>query len=330
MDRAVFLRALREPASMGGLAPAEWDVLLRQGRHVGALGRLAALAAGAGVLPAVPSRVRVRLEAALEDVEQQHRLIRWEVIRLRRALAGTGLPLVLPRARLHEVEAALLREGWKMEALSAYDERYYREWSHELPPLAHPKRHVMLDVHHNILPPTGRLRPDPRLLLEAAVPVTGDGLRVLGPADMVVHSACHLLQSGEHDKSLRDLGDLDALMRQFGAAPRFGDELAARAAALDVERPLFYALRFAARLFGTPIPDATVRAVRRAAPPALVRAAMDGLFDAAVEPGPPRDPPRRARLARAVLTARYHWLRMPPSLLARHLAHKIGGRKGRG
>jgi len=356
MDRAVFLRALREPASMGGLAPAEWDVLLRQGRHVGALGRLAALAAGAGVLPAVPSRARVRLEAALEDVEQQHRLIRWEVIRLRRALAGTGLPLVLlkgaaylhaglpasrgrqfsdvdilvPRASLHEVEAALLREGWKMEALSAYDERYYREWSHELPPLAHPKRHVMLDVHHNILPPTGRLRPDPRLLLEAAVPVTGDGLRVLGPADMVVHSACHLLQSGEHDKSLRDLGDLDALMRQFGAAPRFGDELAARAAALDLERPLFYALRFAARLFGTPIPEATARAVRRAAPPALVRAAMDRLFAAAVEPGPPQDPPRRTRLARAVLTVRYHWLRMPPSLLARHLAHKIGGRRGRG
>jgi hypothetical protein len=88
MIRGLLLRALGEPASMAGLAPAEWDVLLRQGRHMGALGRLCALAAAAGVLPAVPSRVRVRLEAALEDVEQQHRLIRWEVIRLRRALTG--------------------------------------------------------------------------------------------------------------------------------------------------------------------------------------------------------------------------------------------------
>jgi hypothetical protein len=355
MGRASLLRALREPASMGELAPGEWDVLLRQGRHMGTLGRLCALAAAAGVLPAVPSRVRVRLEASLEDVAQQDRIIRWEVIRLRRALAGTGVPLVLlkgaaylhaglpaargrqfsdvdilvPRASLREVEAALLREGWEMKKLSAYDERYYREWSHELPPLSHPKRHVMLDVHHNILPPTGRLRPDPRMLLDAAVPVAGDGLRVLGPSDMVLHSACHLLQSGEHDKSLRDLGDLDALMRQFGAAPRFGDELGARAAALDVERPLFYALRFAAQLIGTPVPEATARAVRRAAPPAPVRAVMDRLFAATVEPGPPGDPPRRARLARAALTLRYHWLRMPPSLLARHLAHKIGGRRGR-
>jgi hypothetical protein len=341
---------------MGTLRPAEWDVLLRQGRHVNALGRLCALAEAAGVLPAVPPRVRARLESALEDVEQQHRLIRWEVIRLRRALSGTGIGLVLlkgaaylhaglpaargrqfadvdilvPRESLRDVEVALLREGWEMEELSAYDERYYREWSHELPPLSHPKRRVMLDVHHNILPPTGRLRPDPRLLLEAAVPVAGDGLRVLGPADMVLHSACHLLQSGEHEKSLRDLGDLDALMRQFGAAPSFGDELAARAAALRLERPLFYALRFAALLFGTPIPMATACAVQRAAPPAPVRAAMDRLFVAAVEPGPPGDPPSRARMARAILTLRYQWLRMPPLLLARHLAHKIGGRRGRG
>ena len=356
MGRALLLRALRAPASMGGLAPVEWDVLLRQGLHMGALGRLCALATAAGVLPAVPSRVRVRLEAALEDVEQQHRLIRWEVIRLRRALVGTGVPLVLlkgaaylhaglpasrgrqfsdvdilvPRARLHEVEATLLREGWKMEAISAYDERYYREWSHELPPMAHPKRRVMLDVHHNILPPTGRLRPDPRRLLEATIPVGADGLRVLGPADMVLHSACHLLQSGEHDKSLRDLGDLDALIRQFAAAPRFGDELAARAAALDLERPLYYALRFAAQLIGTPIPEASARAVRHAAPPAPVRSAMDRLFAATVQPAPPLDPPGRVRLARAVLTVRYHWLRMPPSLLVRHLAHKIGGRRKRG
>ena len=355
MIRGLLLRALGEPASMAGLAPAEWDVLLRQGRHMGALGRLCALAAAAGVLPAVPSRVRARLEAALEDVEQQHRLIRWEVIRLRHALAGTGIPLVLlkgaaylhaglpasrgrqfsdvdilvPRGSLHEVEAAVVREGWKMEELSAYDERYYREWSHELPPLTHPRRQVMLDVHHNILPPTGRLRPDPRLLLESTVPAADDGLRVLGPSDMVLHCACHLLQSGEHDKSLRDLGDLDALMRQFGAAPRFGDELAARAAALGVERPLFYALRFAARLLGTPVPEVTARALRRAAPPAPVRMAMDRLFAASVEPGPPGDPPRRARLAQAVLTARYHWLRMPPSHLASHLAHKIGGKKKR-
>jgi len=356
MISGLLLEALRAPASMGALAPAEWDVLLRQGRHVGMLGRLGALAAAAGVLPVVPSRARTRLEAALEDVEQQHRLVRWEVIRLRRALAGTGVPIVLlkgaaylhaglaaargrefsdvdllvPRASLGEVESALLREGWEMEKLSVHDERYYREWSHELPPLAHPKRHVPLDVHHNILPPTGRLRPDPRLLLEAAVPVADDSLRVLRPADMVLHSACHLVQSGEHHKSLRDLGDVDALLRQFGASPGFDDELAARAAALGVERPLFYALRFVAKLLGTPVPEVTGRAVQRAAPPPPVRAAMDRLFVAAVEPGPPRDPARRTQLARAALTLRYHWLRMPPGLLAYHLARKIGGRRRRG
>ena len=97
MDRALLLRALRARASMGGLAPVEWDVLLRQRPASSGRARpsLRPRRVPAGVLPAVPSGCGRACEAALEDVEQQHRLIRWEVIRLRRAaLAGTGVPLV--------------------------------------------------------------------------------------------------------------------------------------------------------------------------------------------------------------------------------------------
>ena len=39
---------------------------------------------------------------------------------------------------------------------SAYDQRYYREWMHELPPLLHVRRQTALDVHHAIAPETAR------------------------------------------------------------------------------------------------------------------------------------------------------------------------------
>jgi Uncharacterised nucleotidyltransferase len=353
MDRVLLLRLLRDPAAMRGVTPAEWDVALRQARHAGVLGRLAALAETAGVLSALPARVRSRLEAACVDIEQQHRLIRWEVTRIRRALEPLEIPLVLlkgaaylladlpaargrnfsdvdllvPASSLAEVEAALLGEGWRHIKLSPYDDRYYRDWSHELPPMSHERRHIVVDVHHNILPPTGRLRPDPRLLLEAARPLPGSALRVLAPADMAVHSACHLVQSGEMDKGLRDLTDLDALVRGFAAAdPGFWPALAARAAILGVERPLYYGLRFAERFLGTTVHPEAGRTIARAAPPLPVRAAMDALVRMALVPDHPARPGRRTGLARRLLTVRHHWLRMPPLMLARHLLHKARAR----
>ena len=344
-----MLRLLRKPRSMRELSPAEWDLTLRQARHASLLGRLDALADEAGVRSALPARVRARLEAARVDVEQQHRLIRWEVTRLRRALAPAGVPLVLlkgaaylfaelptargrhfndvdilvPAERVAAAEAALVAEGWEAVELSAYDQRYYREWSHELPPMAHRDRQVVVDVHHNILPPTGRLRPDPRLLLAAARPVAGADLRVLAPVDMVLHAACHLVQSGELHKGLRDLADLHGLAQRFAAAPGFWPELAGRAATLGVTRPLYYALRFAQRLLGMEVPAETARALAAAAPPAPVRAAMDALVPAAIVPDHPTHPRRRTGVARRLLTVRYHWQRMPPLMLARHLLHKV-------
>ena len=343
----LLLRALREPRAMHGFALSEWDLVLRQARGTGTVARLCAIAQAAGIFGALPARVRERLETEHAAVAQHHRLIRWEVTRVRRALALAGVPLILlkgaaylladlpaargrnfsdvdvlvPRDRLVVAEDALLQQGWEFTELTAYDQRYYRDWSHELPPMAHKHRDVILDVHHNILPPTGRFRPDPRLLLEAARSLPGLPLSVLAPADMVLHSACHLLQSGELDHSLRDLTDLDSLIRHFCSGRDFWDGLVARAGALGVGRPLYYGLRFAERLLGTPVPAEVIRALAPAAPPRAVCVVTDLLFTEALVPGPSVHSWWR-RLALALLGIRYHWLRMPPLLLIRHLLHK--------
>jgi hypothetical protein len=46
--------------------------------------------------------------------------------------------LLLPRAQLQEAERALFAEGRVAdEGLDPYDDRYYRQWMHEVPPLRH-------------------------------------------------------------------------------------------------------------------------------------------------------------------------------------------------
>jgi hypothetical protein len=352
MSDALLLRALRKPESMRRFAPADWDVMFRQARNTGHLARLCVIAQAAGILDALPIRVRERLESEYAAVAQQHRLIRWEVTRVRRALARTTVPLILlkgaaylladlpaargrqfsdvdllvPKDRLPEVEDVLLQEGWQFTELNDYDQRFYRDWSHELPPMAHKDRQIILDVHHNILPPTSRLRPDPRLLFEAARRLPDSSLSVLAPTDMVLHTACHLLQSGELDHCLRDLSDLDVLTRHFATEVGFWRALVPRAAALGVARPLYYGMRFANRLLDTPIPEEVIRDLERVAPPRAVRVAMDFLVTEALVPGHPVFS-RRMRLARGLLSIRYHWLRMPPPLLIRHLLHKAFARR---
>ena len=45
---------------------------------------------------------------------------------------------MVPRERIETVERTLLDRGWKTPVQDDYDDRYYREWSHEIPPLMHP------------------------------------------------------------------------------------------------------------------------------------------------------------------------------------------------
>jgi hypothetical protein len=81
-------------------------------------------------------------------------------------------------------------------------------------------------------------------------------------------------------------------------------------------------LRFCTQLLGTPVPPATLQAAARFAPPAPTLRLMDALYGRALLPQHPSCDDGLAGLARRLLFVRAHWLRMPPGLLARHLAHK--------
>jgi hypothetical protein len=225
------------------------------------------------------------------------------------------IDVLVPEEHLATAETALRHHGWQDSALDAYTSRYYREWMHELPPMIHRERHSVVDLHHAILPRTSRLHPPTSRLLERSILTDGD-VRVLCPAHMVLHAAAHLFHDGEIAGAIRDLLDLDALLRGFGSRSEFWPDLVREAEALELTRPAYYALRYADRLLGTPIPMEAHSAMDRWKPLAPVARLMDALVE-------------RTLLASGVSSAaafalyvRSHWLRMPPLLLARHLLRR--------
>ena len=341
--------ALRRPHEVPHWPLAQWEQLIRQARSANLLARLAALLEDLGSLEQVPQAARAHLEAALVVSRAQEEAVRREVAYVRKALTRTGIDIVLlkgaaylfaglpaargrlfsdvdilvPQSALAEVEAALMLHGWATTHHDPYDQRYYREWMHELPPMLHVARETVLDVHHAIVPITARLKPDSGRLLAASRPIADDRrLRVLAPPDMVLNSAVHLFLNEELSSGLRDLADLDSLLRQFGARPGFWMELVERARELDLSRPLFYGLRYARLILDTPVPDHARQASEADRPPAWLRSAMDALFLRALRPHHFSAADQFSNIARLALYVRAHWLRMPPVLLARHLTVK--------
>lgn len=340
----------RSPVHLPELDDAGWDLLLRQAGAANLLATLACLLEEHGLLDDIAPAAREQLHWALVLARRHYQGVLWEVRLIRQALAGLGVPLILlkgaaytvtrlppaqgrlfsdidvlvPEERLGEAEAALMLAGWAGTHYDAYDQRYYREWMHELPPMRHVRRASMIDVHHAILPKTAASRPDPVLLRTAAVPVPGmPALYVLAPVDMVLHSAVHLFSDGEFNNALRDLFDIHRLLGQFGTDRCFWAELLPRACRLELQRPLFYALRYGSMLLGTPVPDAVRAELAVAAGPSpMLLALMDALFRRALLPEHGSCGDRYSALARWLLYLRGNWLRMPPLLLARHLFHK--------
>lgn len=345
----LVVQAMRSPASALALRPAQWDLLIRQARRTELLARLAYRFEQEGVLNDVPRAMRMHLVSAIRMSERHDHAVRWEIQCLQEELAQAptrvallkgaayliaGLPtargrifsdvdILVPRQHLERTESELMLHGWQHGEIDEYDQQYYRRWMHEIPPMRHVRRGTSIDVHHAILPETARVKVDTPALLAAVIPLAqAPGLFVLKPADMLLHSATHLFHEGELEKGLRDLFDLDSLLRHFGQAPAFWDELVPRARALGLARPLFYALRYTSQLLGTPVPQAVLDASAIGRPSALVLWIMDACYARALRPDHASADTAGTGTARFLLYVRSHWIRMPWHLLTYHLARK--------
>jgi hypothetical protein len=349
-DRVTILAVLRDPRALAMLPEPALDLALRQLRRLKLLAHVAERLRQQGLEGVFPQCVRDQLDSACVIARARARLALWELEQIAHVLepgpdnpvvvlkgsaylmlalphaAGrmlSDVDLLVPERQLARTEERLRAAGWEGAPLDPHDERYYREWTHEIPPLRHAEREMEVDVHFNILQRRARLKPRASLLLQEAQSAGAQGLAVLAPVDMVLHAMTHLFYSSEQDDALRELVDIDALLRHFAARePDFWLRFPERARQLGLERPACYALRYSVRWLDTPVPDRVAPLLRHGAPPAASRWMMDRLVPATLFARHPDRPDHAAGLARVLLLMRAHWIRMPPWLLASHLVNK--------
>lgn len=345
----LLLSLLTRPGDAAHWSSSDWELAIRAGRSAKLLGSLHVRLQEAGLLDSIPRKAaqlmesdrrvaqhrvamaRIELRAitdALRDYDGPALLLKGAAYAMLDLRASHGrifedVDLMVPKARLQEVEDALVVAGWESETPDAYDQRYYREWSHELPPMRFPGRPMQLDVHHTIVPVTARFHPEAARLIAMSQAVKGTRFSVLHPTHRVLHAAAHVFADSDCVSRLRDLVDLDALLREQGTEPEFWDTLFDEARRAGLDRSLWYGLDVCGRWLSTPLPDVVGQWLVRTAPPGPVRS---GMRIALASTLPPPSPDGHRNLPRSIsarlLFLRFQWLRMPLRLLAYHSMRK--------
>ena len=324
-----FVDLLADRRAPATLLARDWDGVIGVARSEAMLATLAYRLVDADVPRAVAALFADQRAAA--KVAQAQAL--WEAEMARRALAPAGIEFVLLKGAayaaadmvcaagrqigdldilvlasdIRRAENLLLKAGWEWVKSDPYDDAYYREHMHELPPMIHKVRDRMIDVHHTILPRTHRITPDALALMSDAV-TSGSGYAVLNPADMACHCAAHMLADGDLQGGLRNLWDFHLMTREFALADAdYWGKLDARADLHGLRAPVHRAARLARDLYGAELAG---KWDRQDPADAWFRRRLLARDDW----GRVTDP-----LLEQAFYIRSHWLRMPPAMLARHL-----------
>lgn len=348
VDGAFLWQCLTEPQTMAGTTGSTATDLLNLAWRQGVIFRLAREAQSAGVLGEMPAQAAGALSDLAIEADYNARNIGWEINRVAAALRGAIYPVLLlkggayegaefafargryssdldilvPKANIEECEAALKEAGWVSEAKSTYDEHYYRDWMHEVPPLRHHDRQTIIDLHHNILPPVARIAPNIEAFIADAVEVSEWPLKRPSLADLFVHSALHSFYDGDFAGNIRNMLDLrDLLLLGLEANEQFIAQLIERSKLHSAQVPVADALGLLAKLGTLSLASSEGAFVKSQARSGPVQAIFDWcLRQRTQNVGPFRR--GDSAIAKQMLYIRSHWITMPPGMLAKHLVRK--------
>ena len=346
--RDLLIRTLRTPDVCIRFSLSEWDTLVRQARAAGLLARLTQRLRQYELSADIPAPARWHFETAEALANTQLSTVRWQLQSLRAALAAPDTPLIalrgaayaaanlpaaegrlfsgidilLPRERLRQARSSLRAAGWHTARPSGRNRRDERWGMQQTPPIPH-GHDAMVALHHAILPAASRRPLDFATLRGRAVAVDGlPGVYVPAAEDRILHAATHLFLDGDLAHGLRNLTDLDLLLRDVATDRDFWPRLTARAEELQLGRSLFYALRYLGHFLGAPVPDGVAAALDAAAPNRATLALMDSIFTRALAPDHASCADAYTAAARQAASARARWLRMPAHRLVPHLFRK--------
>ncbi|MDP5031005.1 MAG: nucleotidyltransferase family protein [Paraglaciecola sp.] len=328
-----------------GLNERDWECLIRIARRASILPRLASQIVGQNY----PCFVEKHLNSAIKQACLQKQQVRYEAIQLVKLLetvsdshllflkgaayclgdyqVGIGrifsdIDLLVAKNDLSKIETKLLVYGWFPESSDEYDQKYYREWAHEIPPIRHAQRGTLLDVHHNLVPIISGRAPNIALFTEDLIYLE-NGIKVLSVHAMTLHSAIHLFFQEEYHHAFRDICDLHCMFSEFGKTPTFWEDIQTLALKSGFSLELALACRYSEAIFNTPIPADVLRNSKEYLPNKPFLLIYDWLYLKVLQPHHPLAQVRFLGLANFLALLRGHFIKMPLHILLLHSFTKI-------
>jgi hypothetical protein len=337
-----LIAAINHPAMTLSYSPSDWNNLFALARQHALLPYLASLLLQLPDAEQIPERVRQHLQGALREQQRLRQDLLNELAHLHKALSfcpvlllkgaaylsepSLGLQqrqvgdidILVPKDQIDAVERTLITHGWSNSHCREYDSLYYRRWMHEIPAMVHVSRGTVVDVHHHLLPLTSAWSFPIEAAWRQRTMKAYQGFGRLNRTWQILHSALHLVLSGETDKLLRDLLDIRHLLCSCDDREALQAEVVTLATEFKLEVPLFAGLTLVQQLFpGTLVSDLPVLSGYR-----HYSARMLGfLLCKALTPEAPG-----YILAANILYLLAHLRRMPIRLLIPHLATKLSFR----
>ena len=275
MTKSLILSFFTEPQQfIQNASPAIWTDFLQQARDHGLSARFYYLLQRDNLLSQVPAKVRLHGLSAARYAEKQQHSLYFELRQLEHIFAEADHPCILlkgaayralalpvshgrlfadidilvPADKLKQVRDKLFFSGFAEGSISEYDRHYYINWSHQNPPLRHFQRGTVIDLHHHIYPTASAKRIDITPLFQQAQRLPGSAFSVPTITHMFLHAAVHLFYQEETHKLVKDIIDLNALLRAVEQQQLLA-ELITQAEQMSVQSALINAVSVLALLF---------------------------------------------------------------------------------
>ena len=241
-------------------------------------------------------------------------------------LASSGrtygdIDLLVKKSEIDSTERQLNFWGWLPTDKDEYDDKYYREWTHEIPPLQHGSRGTVLDLHHNFIPPISGKAPVASEFVAHSVKLD-NGFYVLSPQAMTLHSAIHLFFNEEFNNGFRDIFDLHCLFTEYNSE-KFWQNIISLAKKTEFTRELYLASRYCIKFYNTDIPSFAYLELSNMYSSKIQNSYWDWMFLNVLLPHHPKVSAPSQPFAIFMALVRGHTLKMPLKILLKHTGFKV-------
>jgi Uncharacterised nucleotidyltransferase len=354
MAKSLVLQLLSDSISTEELTIEDWNTILNQARAAQICYRLYLYFEEKECLANIPEKVLLHLKNERFAIQHLHTQVKSEVVIINNALSKlelspiylkgaaylladlpvsasrlfSDIDILLPQEDIPKAELALKCLGWISQKTDDYDQQYYREYMHEIPPIQHITRGTVLDIHHNILPVCGDHTVNIKRLISDGF--DSKNQQTLSSPAIFLHCAVHLFHEGEFEKGLRDLTDLQIMYRDFSKNEAFDTQLVTLAKDTHLARSLYYALHYLQLILSTPLNNSSIEFIEQYKKNLKLTKVRDFMFKGVLLPHHKSCLTWKNSISMFLAYCRSHLIRMPLPLLIPHLIKKLFSRFSKG